>query len=88
MPLYLYDCQSCKKQFEIRHSYGEKDIKCSFCNSINIKKNLSGVLQVTKKCYNIKEKTGSQVKKAIEEGKEELEQFKKTKKNRIIKTKK
>jgi len=87
MPLYLYDCTSCDKQFEIRHSYGSKDVICLFCGSTEIKKNLSNVLQVTKKCYNTKEKTGSQVEKAIQEGKQELEAYKKQKKNRVYKKK-
>jgi hypothetical protein len=48
---------------------------------------LSGVLQVTKKCYNNKEKTGDQVNRAIEEGKQELETYKK-KQEKLIYTKK
>ena len=87
MPLYSYDCQSCEQQFELRHSYGAKDIVCVLCGSDEINKNLSSVLQVTKKCYNIKEETGSQVKKAIEEGKKELEQQKNKQKSRVYKDK-
>ena len=87
MPLYIYDCTDCKKQVKLRHSYNEKNIQCPVCNSLNIKKNLSSVLQVTKKCYNIKEKVGSQVKKAIDEGKQELQDFKKKQSKRIYKKK-
>ena len=85
MPLYVYDCLTCQEQINIRHSYGATGIKCTKCGSLDIKKNLSQVLQVTKKCYNIKEQTGSQVKKAIEDGKKELEDYKKKKKKRIYK---
>lgn len=87
MPLYIYDCTDCKKQVEIRHSYNEKNIRCPVCNSLNIKKNLSSVLQVTKKCYNIKEEVGSQVKKAIDEGKQELQDYKKKQSKRVYKKK-
>lgn len=87
MPLYIYDCQDCKKQVEIRHNYSAKGVQCPKCNSLNIKKNLSGVLQLTKKCYNIKEQTGSQVKKAIDEGKQELQDYKKKQSNRVYKKK-
>ena len=87
MPLYAYDCPDCEKQITIRHSYKDKDVKCTVCGSANIKKNLSGVLQLTKKCYNIKEKTGNEVNKAIREGKEELESYKKERKNRVYKKK-
>ena len=83
MPLYVYDCLSCKEQINIRHSYNAKEVVCSLWKSQNIKKNLSGVLQVTKKCYNNKEKTGDQVNQAIEEGKQELETYKKKQEKRI-----
>ena len=87
MPLYIYDCEDCEKQVEIRHAYKASDVRCNICNSQNIKKNLSSVLQVTKKCYNIKEPTGSHVKKAIDEGKQELEEYKKKQTNRVYKKK-
>ena len=87
MPLYSYNCGNCEKEFELRHSYNAKGIECVYCGSLEIKKNLSNVLQVTKKCYNTKEKTGSQVEKAIQEGKQELEAYKKQKKNRVYKKK-
>ena len=60
-----------------------EEVTCFLCKSQNIKKNLSGVLQVTKKCYNNKEKTGDQVNRAIEEGKQELETYKKKQEKRI-----
>ena len=87
MPLYVYDCLDCKEQISIRHAYNAKGVECTNCKSQNIQKNLSNVLQVTKKCYNTKEKTGSQVEKAIQEGKQELEAYKKQKKNRVYKEK-
>ena len=87
MPLYFYDCTECEKQFELRHSYGAKDIKCLFCGSEKIKKNLSSVLQITKKVTITDKKAGRQVEKAIQEGKQELETYKKQKKNRVYKKK-
>jgi putative FmdB family regulatory protein len=87
MPLYNYNCLDCEEQVDIRHAYKAINVRCIKCDSQNIKKNLSSVLQVTKKCYNIKEQTGSQVKKAIDDGKQELKDFKKNQKNRIYKKK-
>lgn len=87
MPLYAYDCSDCGASMNIRHAYGAKDVTCTECNSPNIKKNLSGVLQLTKKCYNIKDKVGNEVNKAIKEGKKELDNFKKQRKNRVYKDK-
>jgi LSD1 subclass zinc finger protein len=87
MPLYVYDCIDCKESINIRHAYGAKNIRCTKCNSANLKKNLSSVLQLSKKCYNIKDKVGNEVNKAISEGKEELDNFKKQRKNRVYKDK-
>lgn len=87
MPLYAYDCVDCKESITIRHAYGIKDVRCTKCNSINIKKNLSAVLQLSKKCYNTKDKVGNEVNKAIKEGKQELDKFKKERKNRVYKDK-
>ena len=87
MPLYFYDCSDCSKQFELRHAYNAAGVTCTYCGSVNIKKNLSSVLQVTKKCYNIKEQVGSQVKKAIEDGKKELKDYKNKQKKRVYKKK-
>ena len=87
MPLYFYDCLGCGEQVNIRHSYKEKDIECPLCNSENIRKNLSTVLQATKKITGNKEKTGTEVNKAIEEGKKTLEEYKKKQKKRTHKQK-
>jgi len=87
VPLYNYTCLECEEVFDIRHSYKEKDVQCIFCGAQNIKKNLSSVLRVTKKCYNNKEKVGDKVIKAIEEGREELKQYKKDQKNKVYKEK-
>tara|TARA_R110000823_G_C15952304_1_gene502117 strand:+ start:17518 stop:17781 length:264 start_codon:yes stop_codon:yes gene_type:complete len=83
MPLYSYDCLECKVSVNIRHSYAEKDVYCPKCDSKNIKKNLSKVLQATKKCYNIKEQAGIEVRKAIEGGKQELNDYKKKQQKKV-----
>jgi len=85
MPLYLYDCLECKKQSQIRHSYKDKDISCLECGSKNIKKNLSSILQTVKKTDGGKEKAGSKVLEAIEEGREELKNYKSKISKRVYK---
>jgi putative FmdB family regulatory protein len=87
MPLYVYDCLDCERQISIRHSYKDSDVKCTLCESKNIKKNLSNVLRMTKAAAPGEEKTGSQVKKAIEDGKKELEEHKKKQQKRVYKKK-
>jgi putative FmdB family regulatory protein len=83
MPLYNYTCSDCGEVFDLRHPYAEKNIQCVVCKSENIKKNLSKVLRVTKKCYNNKEKVGSKVVEAIEDGREELKKYKNIQKNKV-----
>jgi putative FmdB family regulatory protein len=85
MPLYSYDCLECKKNFNIRHAYSAKNVTCIFCNSEKIKKNLSNVIRSTKKCYNNNEQVGTEVNKAIEEGKRDLKKYQQKQKNRIHK---
>tara|TARA_B100001113_G_C21069581_1_gene604951 strand:+ start:992 stop:1258 length:267 start_codon:yes stop_codon:yes gene_type:complete len=88
MPLYAYNCSECKGEFSIRHSYKAKDIVCSICGSDKIQKNLSYqsvVSKVTKQKVN--EKTGTEVKKAIQDGKQELSEYKKKQSNRVYKKK-
>ena len=82
MPLYNYDCLECKSNFELRHSYKETDIQCVICKSKNIKKNLSQRSQVTKKVSFVQNKLGSEVEKAIEEGRQDLDRQKSNIKNR------
>ena len=85
MPLYNYTCLECEENFDIRRSSKEKNIQCTFCKSQNIKKNLSNVLRVTKKCYNNKEKVGTKVQTAIEDGKSELKEYKKKLSKKVYK---
>ena len=85
MPLYSYDCLDCKLNVDIRHAYGDKNVQCPSCKSENLKKNLSKVLQTVKKCYNIKDQPGTEVHKAIEEGRQEVQSFKEKQKKRIYK---
>ena len=83
MPLYEYNCNACGILFEIRHGYKQEGITCSSCGSPSIAKNLSSVLHASKKSPSQKDtRKGSEVIKAIEEGKRELVDFKKMKINR------
>jgi len=76
MPLYHYLCKDCNKDFEIRHRYREKGIVCLYCNTESIIKYLGNTVSVVKKVITKKEKVGSEVYKAIEDGKQELEKAK------------
>ena len=87
MPLYCYDCLSCKETFNVRHSYKEKGIKCPACNSLEIIKNLSEAIRIPKKTIYVHQKDGTMVKEAIEDGKEDLEVYKKERTNRMYKDK-
>jgi putative FmdB family regulatory protein len=50
MPIYQYRCLSCKKRFEVFLSYteyGEKNVHCPHCASINIQRRI-GRIRVAK----------------------------------------
>ena len=88
MPLYVYNCLDCKGEFSIRHSYKAQGIICSLCGSDKIHKNLShkfAVSKITKE--KVSDKIGTEVNKAIQDGKQELNKYKKRKKNRVFKQK-
>ena len=80
MPLYHYICDECKKDFELRHKYGEKGILCSHCESPSVSRFLGKKVNVSVKQSNnvSKNKVGYEVNKAIDDGKRELEKTKKT----------
>lgn len=88
MPLYSYDCLECKGSFSARHSYKAEGIVCVLCGSGNIQKNLSSTLTVTKKEKTVgNKKVGHEVNKAIQDGKQELNDYKRKRKNRVFKNK-
>jgi len=78
MPLYHYLCNSCNKQFEIRHKYREAGIICTHCDSEEIKKHLGNTISVVKQTKHSKtKKVGTEVHEAIQDGKEDLAKAKK-----------
>ena len=78
MPLYHYICNECQKDFEIRHSFGAKDIVCFYCGSDSIQRNLGNTINISIKHSNKSTSVGHEVNKAIEEGRADLEKAKKT----------
>jgi putative FmdB family regulatory protein len=77
MPLYHYICNECDKDFEIRHSYGAKDVVCFYCGSDSIQRNLGNRINISIKRSDKPAKVGHEVNKAIEEGRADLEKTKK-----------
>ena len=84
MPLYMYMCDACHQKFETRHSYKDVLKNCILCASTSIRKDLSSVVVRPKLNNTIDKKTtGSEVIKAIEEGKEDLSSLRKDKTGRV-----
>lgn len=77
MPLYQYTCADCEETFEVRHRYSDTGIVCKLCQSENIKKFLGNKSLVTSRKAQNKQSIGSEVIKAIEEGRADLETTKK-----------
>tara|TARA_R110002020_G_scaffold426963_1_gene636314 strand:+ start:69 stop:332 length:264 start_codon:yes stop_codon:yes gene_type:complete len=87
MPLYCYDCLSCRQVFNVRHSYKQQGISCPACGSLEISKNLSEAIRIPKKNIYVQQKDGTMVKEAIEDGKQELENYKKERTNKVYQEK-
>tara|TARA_Y100000356_G_C11168108_1_gene239792 strand:+ start:299 stop:565 length:267 start_codon:yes stop_codon:yes gene_type:complete len=87
MPRYDYHCKECDTEFELKHSYKFTDVKCIECNSSNVVKVLSKVSKVVKKVVSKSNKptVGAEVNKAINDGKEALQNTKKQLSGKVYK---
>lgn len=80
MPTYTYLCNKCEHQFDAFHSYKERLTDCEKCDTIDtLDKVLSQPIQIvgSNTPSGQKEKIGTKVREAIEDGKDELEKIKK-----------
>ena len=82
MPKYVYRCEECEYEFEIRHSMGETVDKCISCEAENCLVRIPQ-MQFHKKStrFENKKKTGSLVKEYIEENRKILKEEKMNAKN-------
>ncbi len=70
MPKYVYSCDACQTEFEAYHGMMEKMDYCTNCEQQNCVVRIPQLTSVVKK-----DKTGQQVKQAIEENREILKQM-------------
>ena len=85
MPKYVYECESCEEVFEVRHSMSEKAESCVKCGKSDIKKKITDFTLESKKETHTGNIAGTEVKKFIEETKEEIKGERETLSSRIIK---
>ena len=79
MPTYTYLCSGCGHQFDAFHSYKERLTDCEKCDTIDtLNKVLSQPIQIAGSNTKVgqKEKVGTKVREAIEDGKVNLEKVK------------
>jgi len=89
VPLYHYKCRNCESDFEIRHSWNDKNIICLSCKSLDIYKlmnHITPVVYKNKKVVDNKE-VGDEVKAAIRDGNNDLRQMKRNLKKEANNTK-
>ena len=72
MPLYAYECGSCKEAFETRHSIKEDLEKCILCLELDSLRRIPAMPIIIKKEKGKPTRTGELVKKFIEEAREDL----------------
>ena len=68
MPIYTYRCTNCKKQFEIKQAYDDKEIEiCPNCKKKKLKKIISliGAIIFKGKGFYITDKKGQRRKDEI-----------------------
>ena len=70
MPLYKYKCDDCEEEQSVFHSVDEECVSCKFCGSTSMRK-IYKTLSSSKVGLN-PAKPGTQVKKFIEDAKEDL----------------
>jgi putative FmdB family regulatory protein len=83
MPKYEYKCYDCAETFSVRLSMGEQQSACILCESDNLKKIVSD-FTLSKKTTISKKEVGQEVKKYIEETREEVREEKKRLSSQII----
>ena len=74
MPRYTYRCASCQETLEVTHSYSDKLNACTNCGSEQISMIPSMVM--FNRPSTAKKSVGTEVKKAINETKEEIKKDK------------
>ena len=76
MPLYTYECSSCKEIYDIRHSFREEPVKCERCDDKECLVRIPSMPFIVKKINSdsSKPKPGSLVNKHIEETRQSLKE--------------
>lgn len=73
MPKYIYECTSCNKITEVRHSIKEKIEDCAFCDKEKTLHRIPAIPTIIKnKTVGNKSKAGELVKEFIEEARSEV----------------
>tara|TARA_R100001510_G_C7633752_1_gene192264 strand:+ start:1218 stop:1475 length:258 start_codon:yes stop_codon:yes gene_type:complete len=77
MPLYSYECSSCKKIFDVRHGMFFEDQRCIHCHSDQVYRLPSNItLSSVKQDAHSKKKPGQIVDEFIKETKKEIKKEK------------
>ena len=76
MPVYLYRCESCKKDFEVRHGMFFESQRCVYCHSSEVFKKPTLSEKINSKPTNNK-KAGLTVDQYIKDAKKEIQEEKK-----------
>ncbi len=89
MPLYHYQCRNCESDFEVRHSWTDKNTVCLSCKSSDIYKLMNHITPVVYKNKKLvdNKKVGDEVKSAIEGGTKDLQRMKQILKKKANDTK-
>ena len=85
MPKYTYECLSCDAVFEYRHGMEDRLKKCMKCESESLEKRVSDFSLGATKEGSSEKPVGSEVKKFIEQTREEIKEEREDLSSRVIK---
>ena len=71
MPIYLYECATCKEVFKVRHGMSETCECCTLCGSNTIERKVSTFTNLSKQKH-AAAKVGDVTKEFIENSKDDL----------------
>lgn len=85
MPMYLYRCKFCEKDFKTMHSITEQLHDCEYCNGKDTLEKVPSLLTSYNRQKNERDLAGERVEKAIEDNRKLLLDHQSELKNRVYK---
>ena len=77
MPIYVYECKACLKEFKVSHGMNEELEACKFCSSADIARKPMFFSNLSREGIQREKKVGETTKEFIENARDDLRAQKK-----------